>query len=81
MITNRTATLEDGRVAAVYALEQIGVKYTFGIPGVHNTDYDEPTVCTDHAGAGTMKAAGHLWSKRLVAPLTHRLPATFQPRA
>lgn len=27
---------------AVYALEQIGVKYTFGIPGVHNTElYDE----------------------------------------
>lgn len=27
---------------AVYALEQVGVKYTFGIPGVHNTElYDE----------------------------------------
>ena len=27
---------------AVYALEQLGVKYTFGIPGVHNTElYDE----------------------------------------
>ena len=25
-----------------YALEQIGVRYTFGIPGVHNTEtYDE----------------------------------------
>ena len=25
-----------------HALEQIGVKYTFGIPGVHNTEiYDE----------------------------------------
>lgn len=27
---------------AVYALEEIGVRYTFGIPGVHNTElYDE----------------------------------------
>jgi acetolactate synthase-1/2/3 large subunit len=25
-----------------FALEQIGVRYTFGIPGVHNTEtYDE----------------------------------------
>lgn len=31
-----------GAWLAVYALEQIGVKYTFGIPGVHNTElYDE----------------------------------------
>ena len=31
-----------GAWLAVYALEQVGVKYTFGIPGVHNTElYDE----------------------------------------
>ena len=31
-----------GAYLAVYALEQIGVKNTFGIPGVHNTElYDE----------------------------------------
>ncbi|MFL6216191.1 MAG: thiamine pyrophosphate-binding protein [Blastocatellia bacterium] len=31
-----------GAWLAVYALEQIGVHYTFGIPGVHNTElYDE----------------------------------------
>ena len=31
-----------GSSLVVYALEQIGVKFTFGIPGVHNTEiYDE----------------------------------------
>jgi acetolactate synthase-1/2/3 large subunit len=31
-----------GAWLAVYALEQVGVKFTFGIPGVHNTElYDE----------------------------------------
>jgi acetolactate synthase-1/2/3 large subunit len=31
-----------GASLVVYALEQIGVKFTFGIPGVHNTElYDE----------------------------------------
>ena len=31
-----------GAELAVFALEQIGVKFTFGIPGVHNTEiYDE----------------------------------------
>ncbi|HYL99752.1 MAG TPA: thiamine pyrophosphate-binding protein, partial [Blastocatellia bacterium] len=31
-----------GAWLAVYALEQVGIKYTFGIPGVHNTElYDE----------------------------------------
>jgi acetolactate synthase-1/2/3 large subunit len=31
-----------GAWLAVYALEQVGVRYTFGIPGVHNTElYDE----------------------------------------
>ena len=47
----------------VYALEQIGVKHTFGIPGVHNTEiYDElnksehiePVLVTHEAGAAFM---------------------------
>lgn len=47
-----------------YALEQIGVKYTFGIPGVHNTEiYDElnnseliePLLVT-HEGGGAFMA-------------------------
>jgi len=49
-----------------YALEQIGVKYTFGIPGVHNTEiYDElnkselirPILVTHEAGAAFMAEA------------------------
>ena len=38
-----------GAWLAVYALEQIGVRFTFGIPGVHTTElYDCPpqTRCT-----------------------------------
>ena len=31
-----------GAALAVYALEQLPIRYTFGIPGVHNTElYDE----------------------------------------
>jgi acetolactate synthase-1/2/3 large subunit len=46
-----------------YALEQIGVKYTFGIPGIHNTEiYDElsksemiqPVLVTHEGGAAFM---------------------------
>jgi acetolactate synthase-1/2/3 large subunit len=49
-----------------YALEQIGVKYTFGIPGVHNTEiYDElnqsgqiqPVLVTHECGAAFMADA------------------------
>ena len=49
-----------------YALEQIGVKYTFGIPGVHNTEiYDElnksglirPILVTHEGGAAFMAEA------------------------
>lgn len=49
-----------------YALEQIGVKYTFGIPGVHNTEiYDElnksglirPILVTHEGGAAFMADA------------------------
>jgi len=49
-----------------YALEQVGVKYTFGIPGVHNTEiYDElnkselihPVLVTHEGGAAFMADA------------------------
>ena len=52
-----------GASLAVYALEQIGVKYTFGIPGVHNIElYDElnnskqiePILVTHEGGASFM---------------------------
>ena len=47
-----------------YALEQIGVKYTFGIPGVHNTEiYDEletsrtiQPILVTHEGGGSFIA-------------------------
>ena len=49
---------------AVRALEQIGVRYTFGIPGVHNTElYDElnsseqiTPVLVTHEGGGAFMA-------------------------
>ncbi len=53
-----------GAFLAIYALEQIGVRYTFGIPGVHNTElYDElgkstqihPILVT-HEGSGAFMA-------------------------
>lgn len=53
-----------GAELAVFALEQIGVKYTFGIPGVHNTElYDSlnsseqitPMLVT-HEGGGSFMA-------------------------
>ena len=51
---------------AVYALEQLGIRHTFGIPGVHNTElYDalnnseliEPILVT-HEGGGAFMADG-----------------------
>ena len=53
-----------GAWLAVYALEQIGIKYTFGIPGVHNTElYDEinksaqiTPVLVTHEGCGAFMA-------------------------
>ncbi|OGB25467.1 MAG: acetolactate synthase large subunit [Burkholderiales bacterium RIFCSPLOWO2_02_FULL_57_36] len=48
---------------AVYAMEQLGIKFTFGIPGVHNTElYDElnnsktvtPILVTHEGGAAFM---------------------------
>ncbi len=55
-----------GAFLAVYALEQIGVKYTFGIPGVHNTElYDElnnsekiKPILVTHEGCGAFMADG-----------------------
>ncbi len=49
---------------AIYALEQIGVRYTFGIPGVHNTElYDElnkseqiEPILVTHEGSGAFMA-------------------------
>ncbi|MCB0841178.1 MAG: thiamine pyrophosphate-binding protein, partial [Bacteroidetes bacterium] len=55
-----------GAQLAVYALEQIGVKYTFGIPGTHTTEiYDavneseiiEPILVTHEGGASFMADA------------------------
>jgi acetolactate synthase-1/2/3 large subunit len=55
-----------GAVLAVHALEQLGTEYTFGIPGVHNTElYDalgasdriEPLLVT-HEGGGAFMADG-----------------------
>ena len=55
-----------GAVLVRHALEQIGVKYTFGIPGVHNTEiYDElnkseliqPMLVTHEGGASFMSDA------------------------
>lgn len=55
---------KSGAALVVYALEQIGVKKTFGIPGVHNTEiYDqlnssahiEPILVT-HEGSGAFMA-------------------------
>lgn len=55
-----------GAFLAVYALEQIGVTYTFGIPGVHNTElYDAlnnseqiTPILVTHEGAGAFMADG-----------------------
>ena len=52
-----------GAYLARFALEQMGVRYTFGIPGVHNTElYDElnnsetitPVLVTHEMGAAFM---------------------------
>jgi len=53
-----------GSSLAVFALEQIGTKFTFGIPGVHNTElYDElnnsskiKPVLVTHEGGGAFMA-------------------------
>ncbi len=56
---------KNGAQLAVYALEQIGVKFTFGIPGTHTTElYDAledstitPVLVTHEAGASFMADA------------------------
>jgi len=70
-----------------YALEHIGVKYTFGIPGVHNTEiYDElnrselirPVLVTHEGAAAFMadavsRTSGHIGTMLIVpaAGVTH----------
>ena len=55
-----------GAWLARYALEQLGIRYTFGMPGVHNTElYDElnnsesiqPIMVTHEAGGAFMADA------------------------
>lgn len=63
-----------GANLAVYALEQIGVKYTFGVPGVHNIElYDElnnskqiePILVTHEGGASFMALGVSCTSKSI----------------
>jgi acetolactate synthase-1/2/3 large subunit len=65
-IRNKQNMKKSGSVLVRHALEQIGVKYTFGIPGVHNTEiYDElnkseliePMLVTHEGGASFMADA------------------------
>lgn len=67
---------------AVYAMEQLGIKFTFGIPGVHNTElYDElnnseavtPILVTHEGGAafmadGVSRAAGDTIGALAIVP-------------
>ncbi len=78
-----------GAARLVYALEQIGVRETFGIPGVHNTEiYDElsqstliqPILVTHEAGAAFMADAVSRTTSRIgtlvivpAAGLTHAM--------
>jgi len=68
-----------GAELAVYALEQIGVKYTFGIPGVHNIElYDElnnsdqiePILVTHEGGASFMALGVSCTSKSIGTIMT-----------
>lgn len=66
----------------VYAMEQLGIKFTFGIPGVHNTElYDElnnsqsvtPVLVTHEGGAafmadGVSRAAGDTIGALAIVP-------------
>jgi len=55
---------KSGAFLARYALEQVGVRFTFGIPGVHNTElYDElnkseqiQPILVTHEGSGAFMA-------------------------
>ena len=48
------------------ALEELGVRHTFGIPGVHNTElYDELGASSiDHAGPGRARGRRRLHGGR-----------------
>ncbi len=68
-----------GAELTVYALEQIGVKYTFGIPGVHNIElYDElnnsdqiePILVTHEGGASFMALGVSCTSKSIGTLMT-----------
>jgi len=68
-----------GASLAIYALEQIGVKYTFGIPGVHNMElYDElnnsnniePILVTHEGGASFMALGVSCTSKSIGTLMT-----------
>ena len=55
---------KSGAWLAVHALERLGVRFTFGIPGVHNTElYDElnnsksiTPILVTHEGCGSFMA-------------------------
>lgn len=80
---------KSGAFLVVYALEQIGVKHTFGIPGVHNTEiYDElnkseqiePVLVTHEGGAafmadGVSRTSGDIGTLVIVpaAGMTHAM--------
>jgi len=61
---NEESMKKTGAWLAVHALEKLGVKFTFGIPGVHNTEfYDElnnsksiKPILVTHEGAGAFMA-------------------------
>lgn len=63
---DRKAVKKTAAWLAVHALEQLGVRYTFGIPGVHNTElYDElnnsatiTPILVTHEGGGAFMADG-----------------------
>lgn len=78
-----------GAELAIYALEQIGVKYTYGIPGTHNTElYDQLNTSTQitpilvtHEGGGafmgdaTSRTSAHIGTLMIVpaSGLTHAM--------
>ena len=67
-----------GAELAVYALEQIGIKYTFGIPGTHTTEiYDQlnnsekiTPVLVTHEGGGSFMADGVSRTNDFIGGLT-----------
>ena len=76
-----------GAWIAVRALEALGIKYTFGIPGVHNTElYDElnssehiTPVLVTHEGGAAFMADGMSRTSGLTGTLVI-VPAAVAPR-